>query len=711
MSQWNDYALENEETDELGRGPFAALIAAALLAENKRRATIIGLTGAWGTGKSTVANFVVQRVQTADPEIIIIRFEPWMVSTSEALAREFFKELGKAALPKDNSKESKEKRARFYKYTALTLDALALTSGALEILQVPFAGLASKAFKGSQKAIDLAAKGLEAQATQPTLREARDALSSALADLEKPIIVVIDDIDRLNQEEIRTVFQIIKACADFPNIRYLLLYDRDQVVHALGDSVKDPDAFLEKIVGQVFDLPFATKKQREAILNRHLEALQIDDLTGNPLERLRELISGVLLPGLPTVRHVKRFIGTLSSLLPGVIVNGHRNIDPADFLALEFIRQFVPELYNVLRDEETPVPGGVVFEMAQSNELMRQRKEARESTIPTDETRKMLAATALASLDDPIEKYGKTWHALSLQKHLDRRFASEHWKPVYLGFTAGRAALSQADWASVRATLTEKTLERKWLQRLSNPEDRTVFAQAAADRANELSLAEAKELLETIVVWREKPEQDVMESYSTGMGAMRSIRLIGTACLVRISQDGDAVEVVSDMLDRTDAIGRLGFICGQEYSQIRKLGTRGNWSTASQFQILFQRLTTMFRDVAESDKVFNQPTLDELLNAWKFLDAEHTFSKWLNEVSNSPARLAHYVNHVMGPKIGQRDSTGVGQTTGSAFYQALESLDNALLTGDGKIARNNALEAMKANSRFSNNDELNIIID
>lgn len=176
MAQWIDDPLEDEDKDELARGPFADLVARALLAENKRRATVIGLTGGWGTGKSTVANFVIRRVGQADKDIPVVRFEPWMVSTSEALAREFFRELGKAVLPKADSKEAKETRARFYKYVAQALDALSLTADALHTVDVPFSGIASKALKGSKKAVTIAAKGLEAQASLPTLREAREEL-------------------------------------------------------------------------------------------------------------------------------------------------------------------------------------------------------------------------------------------------------------------------------------------------------------------------------------------------------------------------------------------------------------------------------------------------------------------------------------------------------------------------------------------------------
>jgi hypothetical protein len=700
MSQWIDCPVEEEANDELGRGPFAALVAAALLAENKRRATVVGLTGGWGTGKSTVANFVINRVKDANKDIEVIRFEPWMVSTSEALAREFFKELGKAVLPKGDSKEAKDKRARFYRYTALTLDALALTTDASNTLGVPLTGLATRALRGSKKAIDLAARGLEAQSHQPTLREARETMSEALVGLERPVVVVIDDIDRLNTDEVRTVFQLIKACADFPNVRYLLLYDRDQVVHALKDSVSDSEAFLEKIVSQVFDLPLATKKQRETVLARNLEALGVHELEGKPIERLQEVFRSVLLPGLPTVRHVKRYLGTVASLLPGVIVDQYRNVDPADFLALEFLRQYVPRLYNVLREEEAPVPGGLVFEIAHSEKLAEQRKQAREAAIPAEEPMRALAAEALAILNDDIENYAGVRRAWTLKQHTERRFASEHWKPVYFGFHSGRAALKDEDWSVMRATLSQQPQEYPWLDRLSNAEDRTIFARAVADRADDLSVDEAKKLLEAIVVWGEKQVSEPYDSFANLMDPMSAVWLIGTSCLVRITKAEDTVRVVLDVLNITNAVGCIGYISGMEHEQIKKLHGHGDWTTAERFIDLSDKLTPMLRQAVESESVFEHPSPDEFLLAWNWLDGQAAYKKWFDEMSADPTRLAKYVNKVMAIMRKQEGFSGWGGELDSPFFKGLEALDDSLLTEDGRWARDFCIKSMRRNARF-----------
>ncbi len=55
----------------------------------------------------------------------------------------------------------------------------------------------------------------------------KDAVTKALLDQNHKFIVVIDDIDRLNNSQIRAIFQLINTVAGFPNMIYLLSFDRE----------------------------------------------------------------------------------------------------------------------------------------------------------------------------------------------------------------------------------------------------------------------------------------------------------------------------------------------------------------------------------------------------------------------------------------------------------------------------------------------------
>ncbi len=64
--------------------------------------------------------------------------------------------------------------------------------------------------------------------------ERKEDLNKALQKINCPIIIVIDDIDRLPPAQVRTMFQMIKATADFPGVSYLVAYDIDHVAKSLS---------------------------------------------------------------------------------------------------------------------------------------------------------------------------------------------------------------------------------------------------------------------------------------------------------------------------------------------------------------------------------------------------------------------------------------------------------------------------------------------
>ena len=66
--------------------------------------------------------------------------------------------------------------------------------------------------------------------------EQRPKLEEALSALDKPIVVVLDDIDRLETSEIRDVFKLVRLTANFPNIIYIVAFDRERVEEALGEQ-------------------------------------------------------------------------------------------------------------------------------------------------------------------------------------------------------------------------------------------------------------------------------------------------------------------------------------------------------------------------------------------------------------------------------------------------------------------------------------------
>jgi predicted KAP-like P-loop ATPase len=178
----------------------------------------------------------------------------------------------------------------------------------------------------------------------------KEKIATLLIEQNKKILVIIDDIDRLNSEEIRQIFRVIKAVADFPNIIYLLAFDKTVAVEALkstqGISGED---YLEKIVQVPFELPIPDKYSLRNLLLKKINII----LGETPIKLFDEnywwriYLDGIE-PFIDTPRDIVRLMNTLSVTYP--LVKG--DVNPVDFVAIETIRVFCPVIYDLIRKNE-----------------------------------------------------------------------------------------------------------------------------------------------------------------------------------------------------------------------------------------------------------------------------------------------------------------------------------------------------------------------
>ncbi|MDE1043614.1 P-loop NTPase fold protein, partial [Escherichia coli] len=85
------------------------------------------------------------------------------------------------------------------------------------------------ALKWGKTFLDRLTGNIEAtvKANEQSLSDIRQDLSGLLLERKAPLIVVMDDLDRLTTSQLRMVFQLIKANLEFPNVVFLLLFQRD----------------------------------------------------------------------------------------------------------------------------------------------------------------------------------------------------------------------------------------------------------------------------------------------------------------------------------------------------------------------------------------------------------------------------------------------------------------------------------------------------
>jgi predicted KAP-like P-loop ATPase len=351
-----DLPVQSAAQDALGRKKFARELAVRLQAWHGQESLVLALHGAWGSGKSSIKNMALEYLrsdETSCPHII--EFNPWQISGQDQLTKAFFHEI---AVQLDQAgggdTKAKNRAEKWAAYGALLQAGGTLASSLETILPafgVPGAPLAGAAGKALKKSAELAGHGEKAAARkEKTLGEAKAELRlTFLKGLKKTVLVVIDDIDRLTFEEIRLLFRLVKANADFPRFVYLLLFQKSIAVRALNEECGGQgDEYLEKIVQVGFDVP---EVDRQALIRLLCEGIDriLDRLKlGKRFSRARWV--NVFFPSLQhyfaSLRDVYRFLNVFSFSVSSLSEEQTLEVDPVDLIAVEVLRVFEHEVYR-----------------------------------------------------------------------------------------------------------------------------------------------------------------------------------------------------------------------------------------------------------------------------------------------------------------------------------------------------------------------------
>ena len=340
------------DEDELDRGGFVDRLCNALINPKTGRATgvVIGITGDWGSGKSSVLNLLEQRIKRQDkyPSALIVRFDPWLVSGRDDLIAQFFSEL----VGTINGIPNIAERAR---QLAEQLASYGANVAPIGNLMTPGIGTA---LSGGLKAVERFIQrdqGLHAQ---------RKELLEQLRSLDVPIVILVDELDRVEDRDIKLVAQLVRAVVDFPNISYVLAYDEARVVQALGDGHPERGrSYLEKIVQFQIPLPIAFDDELKRLLLAEMTRLHSD--MGLPdaweeIERFEELLSILIPPLIQTPRDVKRLVGTFH-VLEGMV---RGEVDWTDLLGYAGLVVKAPTIVSDLKREPDLVVDNPMTESA-----------------------------------------------------------------------------------------------------------------------------------------------------------------------------------------------------------------------------------------------------------------------------------------------------------------------------------------------------------
>lgn len=370
-----DQPIKRSDEDRLGRTKFVDRLADAIISQNLGKSTgiVVGITGPWGCGKSSVLNLLNERISQAHPSAIVVRFNPWLVSGRDEIIADFFEELV-------GTIRSDWKRREQLKHLSTTIAEYGARIAPIGNVVLPGVGTAASAGLKAAK---------DALSTVRSLTQLRSQIIDHLENLSSPVVVLIDELDRVEDNEIRSVVQLVRSVADFPRISYVLAYDAHRVEQALGsghgtdEKAKTGKEYLEKIVQFQIPMPITLREEVHHLINSRLDELSEESLVPEnfrEIERFQRLIE-ILCDGvIDNLRDIHRLLGTFHVLI-GMLKG---EVDTIDVLAYCALLVKAPTTVSMMRKS----PADFLSDMISSNDV--QRFYENENLSPPDKLERLI---------------------------------------------------------------------------------------------------------------------------------------------------------------------------------------------------------------------------------------------------------------------------------------------------------------------------------
>ena len=403
----HDRPIARQQEDRLDRADFAQRLAWAVSSWKNQESLVISLTGSWGSGKSSIKNMALEQLAN-NQSCQVIEFNPWQWSGQDKLSSAFFEEVSRVVQREDPSDADKQlaKVLRSYerrlnagvnvlnhtaKWAPILLGSALVTTALGSVAegtaaQVTIWTVSAASWLGTmapwlKHGADWCLKksnilDQQAKESEMTLSQIRGQLQQLLSARQQPLLIVLDDLDRLSTDQLKAMFQLVKAHMDFANVVFLLLFQRDTVEQGLERAGFDGADYLEKIIQVPFSVPVISSNQLEEILFSRLNAI----LDSEPQLQQRfdktywgQMFERGMRPFFGNLRHVYRYASTLAfhcRLLRGTEV---AEVNAVDLFALECLRIFAPETYAEIPRHKALLTGSETYarqDEAQHNRII-----------------------------------------------------------------------------------------------------------------------------------------------------------------------------------------------------------------------------------------------------------------------------------------------------------------------------------------------------
>lgn len=366
------------EKDIFNRKRFVQTILKAINGKwrNTLESVVIGLQGKWGIGKTSILQEIRAELEEKE-DFIVVEFEPWFFSPSKDLTRQFYTAISKSLKIKQEKtlsnliKELGEEYLSIKTFSVLTFLLENFKNVTLALIAFGIGLGNSKEFANqniisagwkifwplllilfifilSKFLISWVLQLINNNVEKRSIQTIKEKVGEELKKKRKELIIILDDIDRLDRDSALQVFKILKQNGNIPNVNYLLAYDEVHLKNILTEE-NDIDEYLKKIVQIKVDIPYYKDDIVQRYLTERVDSLifdksnvEIDNLYWD--DKYWYDIWFLLKHHFRTVRDAKIFLNSLSFDLEN-LQDRIYSVNIVDYLAIEIIRVFQPNLY------------------------------------------------------------------------------------------------------------------------------------------------------------------------------------------------------------------------------------------------------------------------------------------------------------------------------------------------------------------------------
>lgn len=180
----------------------------------------IGVVGEWGIGKSTIINSTIKELD--ENTFILIRdFDPWAIKSQDALILAMYNTI----------MENLEENIDYFKRKKVQNALINITTN------IPYIGKGIGNY--FENRID----------DYSEYKEIKADLEEKLENSDKRLIFIIDNLDRMNSDNVLFLLTLIETLFKLPSITFILAYDKNRLNDIFKDNLLDL-RYLEKIINK-----------------------------------------------------------------------------------------------------------------------------------------------------------------------------------------------------------------------------------------------------------------------------------------------------------------------------------------------------------------------------------------------------------------------------------------------------------------------------